>query len=145
MKTYIFVMMALLALLCVGSAAGIELRTWSDAPYNVGVGNYYTDLGGVKKIKQRISGGDCVYPSFLSAPIVYGDYADYRVTRNYVEIVLRPGARWVQVFVWADGPGRCVLGTKYVADRGWLSLNKRSVSFTHDYGGRKSLLDDTKK
>ena len=107
-------MMALLAFLCAGSAAGIELRTWHDAPYNIGVGNYYVGLDGVERIQQRISSGDCVYPTFLGAPIVYGDYESYKVTRNYVNIELKPGARWVQVFVWADGPGRCVFGTKYV-------------------------------
>ena len=104
------ILFCFLIVLLVGSVTAIELRAWDVAPYNIGIGNYYVNLDGVKKIKQKISHGDCVYPVWLDTPIVYGDYIDYSVTRNHIDITLKDDANYIEVFTGAKSKTSCDVG-----------------------------------
>ena len=130
----IYIMLCILLCVTVYEASAIQLYTWDVAPYNIGIGNVYQDLEGVKVIKQRIITGDCVYPTWLD-PIVYsypGKFADYKVTRNYIEIPVN-NAQAIQVFIFANSKTKCTIGTKYVMDKGWLSLKNEKIDFKYDY------------
>ena len=121
--------------MCSLAVNAIDLVTWNIAPYNIGIGNLYRVTEDVKVIKQRISYGDCVYPDFIEVPLVYGDYESYEVSKrkDQITIKLKPNARRVQVFMWANSKTHCAVGTKYIIDRGWLNLHKRTINFKYDY------------
>ena len=124
-------MVCAMLLVLAGSVNAIRLWPWDTAPYNMMVGNAYTDLEGITHIQQRIAYGDCEYPS---GTIVIGDAKIAKITRNYINIELKENAEFVSVGILANSKTRCSIGTKYLMeDGGWKHISKHRIYFEYDY------------